>query len=163
MPSVHEKSIGGKVWTATLLPATAAMEIAGIVGRVSLPALGEGIGALTNLDTDVMPALGHAISSLGRSISDPELRTTIKRMIARKVDGSEGSVHCDSILVTPANFDEVFAGELDTMLEVAAFVLESNLKLPFSSWIGAARRSASARLAPISRLPGSSGTSVAGT
>ena len=166
----REKEIHGKTWSATLLPATVALEVAATLAKVALPAIGKGLAALRGeaglgaLDAEALPALGQALSELGKSVGDPEIRALIKRVVVRKPDGSEGSVHCDSVQVTAKNFDALFAGAIAMLLEVAAWIIEDNTAIPFASLPSIVRRALDgARMAPTSPPSVSSAPSAAAT
>lgn len=133
MLETREKLISGKLWKVTQLPASIGMEIGSALVRLIGPALGKAAGGLAKsdksswLDAESLPILGDAIAELARSLGDPEAVTVIKRLVTT-------GVHCGDQEVNSKTFELIFAGDYKTMLQVAAFAIEVNFGLPFSSW-----------------------------
>lgn len=133
----ENRTIGGKTWTVTTMGADDGMEVAAELSAVILPVLGKASAALGSTfdirDMD-LSALGDAAAELAARIREPAVRKIIKKLCTT-------GVHCDGVEIkdTPQSFGLTFAGEYDLMLQVAAFAVEVNFKIPFGSWLSAAR------------------------
>lgn len=134
----HKRTIGGKEWTVVLLPATKGLDVGRRLLKLIGPAVGSAVGGLGGaklLDAQVdATTLGGAFSALADKLGDPDAATLIKELATT-------GVHCDGKEVTPPVFDLIFQGEYETLLRVAAFVVEVNFRLPLASWLDAARAS----------------------
>lgn len=129
------RQIGGKEWTITLLPATKGLDVGRRLLRLVGPSIGQALGGAGRpgslLDVD-SAALGNAVSDLALRIGEPEAAALVKELVTT-------GVFCDGKEVRADLFDLLFAGDYETLLRVAAFVVEVNFRVPLGRWLDAAR------------------------
>jgi len=129
----HDREIGGKLWTVTLLPATRGLDVGRRLVRIIGPAIGQAIGAVGAggiMEADAS-LLAGAAGSLAEHLGEPDAAALVKELVT-------ANVQCDGVPVTAASFDVLFAGDYGTLIGVAVFVVEVNYKIPLLSWLAAA-------------------------
>lgn len=134
MLEAQERTIGGRLWTVSLLPATKGLDVYRRLVKLLGPALAAALGSLhaaSVLDGEIdMGRLGSAFGTLAERLGDPDAASLVKELVT-------SNLHCDGVEVTPKTFDLLFQGDYTTLFQVAAFVIEANFALPFASWAAA--------------------------
>jgi hypothetical protein len=130
------KEIGGKQWTVVLLPATKGLDVGRRLVKLLGPAIGKAVsGGRGILDAEISgEGIGAALGELAERLGEPEAAALVKELVTT-------GVICDGKEVTPVAFELLFRGDYQTLLAVAAFVVEANFAIPLGSWLDTARAS----------------------
>lgn len=143
----EKREIGGKTWQVTTMGADDGLEVGAELAATLLPVAGRVMGAMGGaasiLDLD-LSVIGDAATELAARIKEPAVRKLIKKLVTTNVHVThkrpDGQVITEEVKDAPHSFGLLFAGDYDLLLQVAAFSIEVNFKLPFASWLNNARR-----------------------
>lgn len=138
------KIIDGREWSLALLPASAGLKLGSRLVKLLGPAVAEAVKSQSGSAADLLNTdtnkLGGVFETLSQRLGEPEAADLVKELVT-------SGVLCDGKEVNAATFDLLFQGEYLLLLKVAAWVVEANYKLPFSSLL-ASRAAAAAATKP---------------
>lgn len=141
MERTETRQIGGHEWTVTTMGADKGLEVAAELASTVVPVIGRAVGALEQ----ELAAIGDAASELATRLHEKGVRDLIRTLCTERV-------LCDGKPVTlgkgtPTSFDYIFAGDYQSMIQVALFSIEVNFQLPFESLLSKAKEIIAQQLA----------------